>query len=102
MFRCREKPPAVMTGSGIETRWPIVRSDDWCGEHQPAKPDTAASLSLMADAIAPFLLVANAAAEESGELLISTDLTDGEGEPLNLSSADFLRLADAYARATGD
>lgn len=75
--------------------------DDFCGEHQPEKPDAAASLSLMADAMAPFLAVANAAAQETGELLITTDLTDDEGEALNLSSADFLRLADAYARATG-
>lgn len=100
---CRVRAPVVLSDSevGVTTARRLVDLDDWCGEHQPVKPDAAASLSLMAEAIAPFLLVANAAVEESGELLISTDLTDGEGEPLNLSSADFIRLADAYFRATG-
>lgn len=96
---CVARPPAVRDhGSSY---WPRVAAHNWCGEHQPAKPDAAANLALMAEAIAPFVAVANAAAQETGELLITTDLTDDEGEPLNLSSSDFLRLADAYARATG-
>ena len=41
---CRKAPPTV-TGdytNGIDTVWPTVSPDDWCGEHRqhsPAKDD---------------------------------------------------------------
>ena len=93
--------PAYSTGIGA---WPFTSADDHCGEHQAVKPDVVASLNLMAEAIAPFLAVANAASDETdmgADTMVQLDLADENGDPIDLEIADFLRLADAFARATG-
>lgn len=45
-LECRYNPPATHVVNGqIETHWPEVRGDHWCGRHEPveAAPEARAS-----------------------------------------------------------
>jgi hypothetical protein len=37
---CRRHSPVVLcnAGYGIETHWPVVQADNWCGEFEPRQP----------------------------------------------------------------
>lgn len=41
---CVRHPPAhTMPGAAASSRWPLVHSDEWCGEHRrpPGRPKSA-------------------------------------------------------------
>lgn len=101
--RCRIRPPrAIEDGTfGGSSLFPRVSTHDWCGEQQPEKADRAASIETMASMLEPFLAVADAMAVESAAMLITLDLRDAEGEPLELSSIDFTNLAAAWEAVRG-
>jgi len=95
---CRRHPKRPDMG------WPQVDPADWCGEHHPVTPEPAVAavtaLVAIVSALPPFLRLADAMSGLDGDIVISTDLADEEGE-LFLTSNDFLKLADAFVRATG-
>lgn len=35
-LQCRRKPPDI--GEWDRSVWPKTRAEDWCGDHEPAKP----------------------------------------------------------------
>lgn len=103
---CYRYPPRVVALldpehiGDLRQQSPVVAACNWCGEHQPAKPDAAEGISQMALAIEPFLVAANAMQAEPN-IMIQLDLLDDNGDPISLQSNDFIRLAEAFAKATG-
>lgn len=46
--RCRRNPPSA--GMGFASAWPVVKADDWCGEH-PARLYGAVAASTSGDGL---------------------------------------------------
>jgi hypothetical protein len=92
---CRVNPP--MAGSNRLALWALTRPIDWCGAFEPregAAPTDA--LDRMANALAPFLNIAQAIGDEGDDAVVLVDLEGPNGEDLNLSASAFQDLDAAW------
>lgn len=101
--RCRVRPPRVARdhSHAIPAVWAVVSINDWCGEHQPIQRKPKFPVAELATALDPFLAVAGDIPADAPETVYLLDQRDAEGEPLQISSADFRRLAAAWAAMVG-
>lgn len=102
MGYCRLKPPVPLRiDSDVSTEWPRVAYDDWCGQHEPAKPGRGASVETLASMLEPFLAVAEAMDASLTASAVVFDFPGQDGRELILSGTDFRNLAAAWAAVRG-
>jgi hypothetical protein len=84
--------------------WPVVREEDWCGEHAPIQPATLGGLPALRAAMAPFKRAAGAliaAGQVDEHDIIFLDVTDPDGAPIGVSMEEIVALSVAFENLEG-